>query len=53
MTLNQDIDLGKLTLIKDSKVKLYTGRPIRNKKGNIHYREELIETPFRLIVAKN
>jgi len=52
MIQNQDIDLGELPLIKDSKVQLYTGRPIRNKKGNIHYREELVETPFRLIVAK-
>ncbi|NOR26914.1 MAG: IS4 family transposase [Lutibacter sp.] len=48
----QDLDLGELTLVKDSKVHLYTGRPINNKKGNIHYREELVETPFRLIVAK-
>jgi hypothetical protein len=48
----QDLDLGELTLVKDSKVHLYTGRPIDNKKGNIHYREELVETPFRLIVAK-
>ena len=53
MNLNKEIDLGELTLIKDSKVKLYTGKPIENKKGNIHYREELIETPFRLIVAKS
>lgn len=52
MTQNQNLDLGELTLIKDSKVELYTGKPILNKKGNIHYREELVETPFRLIVAK-
>ena len=49
---NQDLDLGELTLITDSKVNLYTGKAIHNKKGNIHYREELVETPFRLIVAK-
>ena len=48
----QDLDLGKLKLIKDSKVQLYTGKAIRNKKGNIHYREGLVETPFRLILAK-
>ena len=47
-----DLDLGELTLIKDSKVHLYTGKAINNKKGKIHYREELVETPFRLIVAK-
>lgn len=47
----QNLDLGKLTLIKDSKVQLYTGKPIHNKKGKIHYREELVKAPFRLIVA--
>jgi len=45
----QDLDLGELTLIKDSKVQLYTGKAIHNKKGNIHYREELVEIPFRFI----
>ena len=49
---NQDLDLGELTLIKDSKVNLYAGKAINNKKGNVHYREELVEAPFRLIVAK-
>lgn len=49
---NQNSDLGELTLIKDSKVYLYTGKAINNKKGNIHYKQELVETPLRLIVAK-
>lgn len=40
-------------VIKDSKVKLYTGKPIQNKRGNLHYREEKVETFFRLIVIKN
>lgn len=40
-------------VLKDSKVKLYTGKPILNKRGNIHYREELVETEFRLVVIKN
>lgn len=40
-------------VIKDSKVKLYTGKPIQNKRGNLHYREEKVETNFRLIVIKN
>lgn len=40
-------------VIKDSKVKLYTGKPIQNKRGNIHHREEKVETDFRLIVIKN
>jgi hypothetical protein len=41
LTENQDLDLGESTLIRDSKVQLYTGVPIQNKRGNIHYREEL------------
>jgi len=49
---NQDTDLGELTLVKDNKVYLYTGKAINNKKGNIHYKEELVKTPLRLIVAK-
>ncbi|WP_102981072.1 IS4 family transposase [Chryseobacterium scophthalmum] len=40
-------------VIKDSKVKLYTGKPIQNKRGNIHHREEKVETDFRLLVIKN
>lgn len=40
-------------VIKDSKVKLYTGKPIWNKRGNLHHREEKVETYFRLMVIKN
>lgn len=40
-------------VIKDGKVKLYTGKPIWNKRGNIHHREEKVETHFRLMVIKN
>ena len=32
-------------------MQLYTGKAIHNKKGNVHYREEIVDTPFRLIVA--
>ncbi|SEB35513.1 Transposase DDE domain-containing protein [Tenacibaculum sp. MAR_2009_124] len=49
---NQNSDLGELSLIKDSKVYLYTGKAINNKRGNIHYKQELVKTPLRLIVAK-
>ena len=49
----QNLDLGESTLIKDSKVQLYTGMPIKNKRGNIHYREELVETEFRLVVIES
>lgn len=40
-------------VMKDGKVKLYTGKPIQNKRGNIHHREEKVETDFRLLVIKN
>lgn len=49
----QDADLGESTLIKDAVVNLFTGVPILNKKGNKHYREELVETEFRLVVVKS
>ncbi len=52
MRKNQNLDLGESTLIKDCKVQLYTGTPIKNKRGNTHYKEELIETPFRLVIAQ-
>lgn len=40
-------------VIKDSKVKLYTGKPIENKRGNLHFRQEKVENQFRLVVIKN
>ncbi|MNQ51533.1 Transposase DDE domain protein [compost metagenome] len=49
----QDLDIGDNLLIKDSIVKLYTGTPINNKQGNIHYREEIIESQFRLVIVKD
>lgn len=51
--LTDQVDLGELTLLKDSKVYLYTGMPVNNKRGNIHYRQELVEEPFRLIEAQS
>jgi len=49
----QDMDMGESMLLKDSIIRLYTGTPIANKRGNIHYREELVERPFRLVVVKS
>ncbi|MDX1463870.1 MAG: IS4 family transposase [Marinirhabdus sp.] len=40
-------------VVKDSKVKLYTAKPIENKRGNVHYKEQKVETEFRLVVIKN
>lgn len=50
---NQDIDLGESTLIKDCKVQLYTGKLINNKRGNTHYKEELVEAPLRLVIVQS
>jgi hypothetical protein len=49
----QDIDLGETLLIKDSRVYLYTGKSINNKKGNVHFKNELVKVPFRLIIAES
>ena len=40
-------------VLKDSKVKLYTGSPVQNKRGKLHYRQEKVETLFRLVVIMN
>lgn len=53
ITNSTPTDIGSLVLLKDSIVHLYTGKAINNKRGNVHFREELIEEPFRLIVAKS
>lgn len=53
LTDNQNTDLGESVLIKDAKVQLFTGIPILNKKGNKYYREELVETEFRLVIVKS
>lgn len=49
----QELDLGGTTLVKDGIVHLYTGVPIKNKRGKIHYRQELVEVPFRLIIVQS
>ena len=46
-------EFDELTLLKDSKVHLYTGKPVTSKSGNIHRKQELVEQPLRLIVARN
>lgn len=54
ITDNNSIDIGYgFILLKDSLVHLYTGQPLKNKRGNIYYREELVEEPFRLIVIQS
>jgi len=49
----QDMDMGESTLLRDCIVRLYTGIPVVNKRGNTHYREELVERPFRLVIVKS
>lgn len=44
--------LGELTLIQDSKVYLYTGRPVTSKSGKKHFKQELVKVPFRMITAR-
>lgn len=50
---NQDLDLGESILITDCKVKLYTGIAVNNKRGKKHYREELVDCHFRLLVVES
>ncbi len=50
---NQDLDIGDNFLIKDSIVNLYTGTPVKNKRGNMHFKEEKVENQFRLVVVRN
>ena len=40
-------------VLKDSKVKLSTGSPIQNQRGKMHFRQEKVETEFRLVVIKS
>lgn len=49
----QDMDMGESMLLRDGIVRLYTGIPIANKRGNKHYREELVESTFRLVIVKS
>ncbi len=50
---NEHQKWGDWQVLKDSQVNLYTGKPIQNKRGKLHYREEKVETCFRLVVIKN
>jgi len=49
----QDFDLGESKLVSDSRVQLYTGILINNKRGNKHYKEKLVDTHFRLVVVES
>ncbi|WPU91261.1 IS4 family transposase [Mucilaginibacter sabulilitoris] len=53
ITEGQNMDMGGAILLRDSIVRLYTGMPIANKRGNKHYREVLVDRPFRLVVVKS
>jgi len=50
---NQQTDLGDSVLLKDTRIQLYTGMPIQNKRGNKHYREALLENDFRLLIVRS
>lgn len=49
--LTDNLDLGELILVKDSRVYLNTDIMVNNKRGNTHRRVVLVESPFRLIIA--
>jgi hypothetical protein len=53
LSKNQNVDLGETLLIKDSKVYLYTGKPINNKKGEVPLKKGLVKIPFRLIITNS
>jgi hypothetical protein len=53
VTDGQDFDLGESKLIRDCRVQLYTGVQVDNKRGNKHYRHELIDCHFRLVVVES
>lgn len=53
ITAGQDLDLEESKLIRNSKIQLYTGILIDNKRGNKHYKEELVDTHFRLVVVES
>lgn len=40
---NQNLDIGNNFLIKDCIINLYKGTPIKNKRGNTHFKEEKVE----------
>jgi hypothetical protein len=50
---NQEIDLGESILLKDSKVQLYTGISVDNKRGNKHFKQTLLKNHFRLVIVKS
>ncbi len=50
---NQDLDMGESILLKDCKVQLYTGISVDNKRGKKHYRQELVDTHFRLVIVES
>uniref|UniRef100_UPI001300A241 transposase n=1 Tax=Nubsella zeaxanthinifaciens TaxID=392412 RepID=UPI001300A241 len=52
ITEGMELDLGESVLISDREVQLYTGIPISGKSGKKYYREELVETHFRMVVIK-
>jgi transposase len=51
--IKENQDLGESYLLKDCKVQLYTGIAVNNKKGNRHFRHELIDAPFRLVIVES
>lgn len=53
VTEGQDLDLGESKLLRDCKVQLYTGILVDNKQGKKHYKQQLVDSHFRLVVAES
>ncbi len=49
----QETDLGESHLLKDCKVQLFEGVEIKNKRGNKHYKHQLADGYFRLVIVKS
>lgn len=50
---NQDLDLGESMLVKDCRIQLYTGIPMKSKTGIINHKEKLVEENFRLVILES
>jgi hypothetical protein len=48
-----DTELGGLTLLKDSRIYLFTGIPMITEKGTKIWKQQLVEIPFRLVIGQS
>ncbi|WP_295797823.1 IS4 family transposase [Mucilaginibacter sp.] len=53
VTVNQDLDLGESKLLRDCRIQLYTGISVKNKIGKKYYKQELVDSHFRLVIIES